>query len=75
MVFSSVKGHLASNEVPTGKITSFLCLDRPVTMSKPVSCSRMEKIPLKRTAPLRRMGFAKATRLVYLKPWNNEVVE
>ena len=42
MVCSIVKGHRDSNEVPAGKITSPLCLDRHLPMSEQVSCSRME---------------------------------
>lgn len=44
MVCSIVKGHRDSNEVPAGKITSPLCLDRHLPMSEQVSHSRMETL-------------------------------
>lgn len=42
MVCSIVKGHWGSNEVPTGKITSPLCLNGPLPMSEQVSRGGME---------------------------------
>lgn len=56
MVCSIVKGHRDSNEVPAGKITSPLCLDRHLPMSEQVSCSRMETLHLGEDGDIMKNG-------------------
>lgn len=56
MVFSILKGHGDSNEVPAGKITSPLCLDRHVYMSKQVSCGRLEQLHLEEDSNVLKNG-------------------
>lgn len=41
---SVVKGHMESNEVSGGKITSPLCLSRHLRLSEQVRCSKMETL-------------------------------
>lgn len=56
MVFSIVKGHRDSNEVPAGKITSPLCLDRHIAISKQVSRSQLEQPHLQQASNIQKNG-------------------
>lgn len=57
MVCSIVKGHMDSNEVPAGEITSPSCLDRCLPVSEQVSCSQMKMLHLREDAKLSRTRF------------------
>lgn len=57
MVCSIVKGHRDANEVPAGKITSPLCLDRHLPMLEEVSCSRMEPLHLGEDGNIMKNGY------------------
>lgn len=57
MVCSIVKGHMDSNEVPAGEITSPSCLDRRLPVSEQVSCSQMKMLHLREDAKLSRTRF------------------